>query len=431
MKRLLLPIVVAFAALPALAGMPNSGSVAPGSTPLPVVKLKPPVKTLVVGTAARAVKVTAAKAKTTPKPTPTPIPVRTPDRRKKQGKAADGFAWRVRPYRIPVGVWPKAIRIAPDGRKAYVTNFDSQSVSVLDLDSQQVVKTVDLGDNAVEADFSLDESKLYVSGWLHDEFYILDRETYAIEKIRVGDKPKGVTTAPGGKKVYVVNWAGDSVSLVDLEAKKVEATIGVGGVPRWIAIAGTAQEFGLVANFRGKSLSVIDLAASKEVAKIHKIENPRHIVVSADGKTAYVTDRQGGKLHAIDVYKRKILWSVSVGERPKTCDVTSDGKFVFTANYGSHDVSVVRLSDHKVIATIPVGVSPSGLEIAPDGTTVYTSNWYDYDVSAIDFAYPGGPSEELPEAVPTPPPGSRAMFDNGSFAKKLVVASNASAALTP
>lgn len=441
MRRLLLPLAVCFAAAHAFAGVPfEPGQVATPMTPLPVITLKPSGgsglkitvppgvkvtldgKPLVSGTAGK-----LAKAKATP----TPVPVRTPDRRPKQGKAKDGFSWRVRPYRIPVGVWPKAIRIAPDGKKAYVTNFDSQSVSVLDLESQKIEKTIDLGDNAVEADFSQDASKLYVSGWLHDEFYILDRATYEIEKIRVGDKPKGVTTAPDGKRVYVVNWAGDSVSLVDLETKTVVSTIGVGGVPRWIAIAGTAQEIGLVANFRGKSISVIDLAASKEVAKITKITNPRHIVVSVDGRTAYVTDREAGKLHAIDVYKRKIKWSVAVGERPKTCDVTADGKYVFTANYGSHDVSVVRLSDHKVIATIPVGISPSGLEITPDGTTVYTSNWYDYDLSVIDIAYPDGARAALPESIPTPPPGSRAMNANGSFAKKLVTGSSARASIAP
>ena len=385
---------------------------------LPTVKLVPgadeAAQTATPAAKATAKPVVAKK----PKITPTPVPLRTPDWRKKSGAAKDGFAWRVRPWRIPVGVWPKAVRFSPDGKTAITTDFDSQNLSVIDVASQEKTQIVEMRDRVTEAEWSPDGTKLFVSGWLHDGFYEIGVDGWKVKKVRVGNKPKGVAVSPDGKTAYAVNWAGDTISVVDLVTQLVTATIPVGGVPRWIALTKDGKT-GLVTNFRGKSLSVLDLEKNVEVARVWGIKNPRHIVMSADDSTAYVSDREGAMLHAVNVAKRKVIWSVKVGNRPKTVDISADEKYAFTANYGSNDMTVVRLKDHKVVATVPCGASPSGLEVHPDGKSVWVSNWYDYDVSIVDIAYPEGPQTALP-VLGTAPPGSRPLFPKGSVGKTLV-----------
>lgn len=403
---------------------------------LPVVKLTPTpagapaTKRAIPASAKAKADKKAVVAKKKPKETPTPVPLRTPDPRVKAGKAKDGFAWRVRPWRIPVGVWPKAIRFSPDGATAITTNFDSQTISVIDVATQEVRETLDMRDRVTEAEWSPDGAKLFVSGWLHDGFYEIDVEGWKARRVKVGDKPKGVAVSPDGTTAYAVNWAGDTISVVDLATHGVTATIPVGGVPRWIALTRDGKT-GLVTNFRGKSLSVLDLEKNVETRKIYGIQNPRHIVMNADDTIAYVTDREGGMLHAVSLAKKKVLWSVRVGNRPKTVDLSNDGLYAFTANYGSHDMSVVRIKDHKVIATVPAGASPSGLEVAPDGKSVWVSNWYDYDVTIVDIAWPKGAQETLPSAIGTAPPGSRPLFPKGSISKKLVADTTPPALLVP
>lgn len=412
---LLLPVVL-IAALTA-----HAVTATPASTPEETasVKKRPPLKKP---------KVVTKKKK--PKATPTPIPRRTPDPRAKKGKAKDGFTWSVRPWRIPVGVWPKAIRFSPDGATAVTTNFDSQTISVIDVATQEVRETIEMHDRVTEAEWSADGTKLFVSGWLHHGFYEISVPDWKVQRVRVGNKPKGVAVSPDGSTAYAVNWAGDTISVVDLATRNVTSTIAVGGVPRWISLTRDGKT-GLVTNFRGKSLSVLDLEKNVETSKIYGIKNPRHIAMSADDAMAYVTDREGGKLHAVDMAKKKVIWSVRVGNRPKTVDLSNDGLYAFTANYGSNDMSVVRLKDHKVIATVPAGLSPSGLEVAPDGKSVWISNWYDYDVTIVDVAWPKGAQETLPADVGEAPPGSRKLFPKGSLAKTLVKDPSPPIVLTP
>ncbi|MGH6830382.1 MAG: YncE family protein, partial [Methylocella sp.] len=46
---------------------------------------------------------------------------------------------------IPVGMGPQAIALAPDGKRAYVGNSASDTVSVIDLAERKAIATVNVG----------------------------------------------------------------------------------------------------------------------------------------------------------------------------------------------------------------------------------------------------------------------------------------------
>jgi YVTN family beta-propeller protein len=47
--------------------------------------------------------------------------------------------------RIPVGQGPHGIAFTSDGKHAYVTNSDSNDVSVIDVAAQKVIETIPVG----------------------------------------------------------------------------------------------------------------------------------------------------------------------------------------------------------------------------------------------------------------------------------------------
>ena len=52
---------------------------------------------------------------------------------------------------------------------------------------------------------------------------------YVAARIPVGSAPKGMALAPDGKRLYVANRMGDTVSVVDTATRKVTATLSLGG----------------------------------------------------------------------------------------------------------------------------------------------------------------------------------------------------------
>lgn len=99
-----------------------------------------------------------------------------------------------------VGAEPSGVAVTPDGKKAYIANTVSGTVTVakLRLESSQPLR--------VE------------------------------EQIPAGTEPWGVAVTPNGEKIYVTNARSNNVTVIDTRKDQVVATIPVGPEPRGLAI---------------------------------------------------------------------------------------------------------------------------------------------------------------------------------------------------
>jgi YVTN family beta-propeller protein len=97
---------------------------------------------------------------------------------------------------IPVGMQPTSIVVSPDSRFVYVTNWASQTVSVIRAGTKVVKST-----------------------------------------ITVGGGPTSVAVTPDGKTLYVANEYGSTVSVIDTAHEMVTGTISVGNGPQWLAMS--------------------------------------------------------------------------------------------------------------------------------------------------------------------------------------------------
>ena len=66
---------------------------------------------------------------------------------------------------IPVGDLPRCVRISPDGKGAYISNYGDGSVSVIDTIAQCVTDTIDVGGHPEALAVSADGHRLYVGDY--------------------------------------------------------------------------------------------------------------------------------------------------------------------------------------------------------------------------------------------------------------------------
>ena len=129
-----------------------------------------------------------------------------------------------------------------------------------------------------------------------------------------------------------------------------------------------------VTNRTGNSVSVIDTASGKVAREIRVGRGPTGVGVSPDGKWVYVANTWDHSVSVIDASAGKTAASVRVGFEPTGLVVSPDGKRVYTANYISNDVSVIDAAARKQIARIPVGRAPTYMAITPDGRKLVVNN---------------------------------------------------------
>jgi YVTN family beta-propeller protein len=102
---------------------------------------------------------------------------------------------------ITVGQEPRCVALRPDDQEAYVTNTASGTVSVLSLETFEVV-----------------------------------------DEIPVGTEPRGCAITPNGLRLYVANHTEGTISIISLATRQVVNTVTVGGNPSAIAITNDLDE---------------------------------------------------------------------------------------------------------------------------------------------------------------------------------------------
>ena len=103
--------------------------------------------------------------------------------------------------RVPVGPFPDAVQVSPDGNRVYVAGR-ANTISVIDTATDEVTATIHLDIAPRALAVSPDGRSLYVAG--RHQVTILNTTTDAVVKTIEVDRPAfGLTFNPDGTRLYV------------------------------------------------------------------------------------------------------------------------------------------------------------------------------------------------------------------------------------
>ena len=154
----------------------------------------------------------------------------------------------------------------------------------------------------------------------------------------------------------------------------------------------------VVANQKEHTLLIVDPDNRRELAKISVGVNGHEVIVSKDGRFAYVPiygnsgvgkpGTDGSTIDVIDLQERKLAATIDLGKplRPHRAEFGPDGLLYVTAEL-SNAVEVIDPGTSKVLVEIPTGEPQSHmLVLSRDGHRGYTANVSAGSVSVLDLA---------------------------------------------
>jgi YVTN family beta-propeller protein len=168
------------------------------------------------------------------------------------------------------------------------------------------------------------------------------------------------------RKLYVINTAGNDVTVVDVATNKVLGRIEVGPHPHGIAASASGDVL-LVTVEGGKGELVwIDPATDKVVRRLATGSAPNQLAVTPDGKTAYVPVG-GGIYQVVDVAQAKVVDKIVTGGQPHNTVCSADGQRMYLAPLGApKKVTIVDVASRKVVGEIPFSNSVRPIAITRD-----------------------------------------------------------------
>ena len=270
---------------------------------------------------------------------------------------------------------------------AYVTNYGSNSVSVIDRVTKTVVATVTVGANPAGIALTPDGAFAYVGSYGSGKVFVIATASNTVVATVPVASAVSIAITPNGAFAYVTTRESNTVSVIATATNTVVATIPVGSVPIGIAITPDGVFAYVTAQGSGSNIvSVIATATNTVVATVTVGMQPWGVAFTPDGAFAYVANGGSATVSVIATATNTVVATVPVGVNPVGVALTPNGSFAYVASMNSNIVSVINTANHTVVATIPVGGGPHGVGITPDGAFAYVTLNGSNLVSVIDTA---------------------------------------------
>lgn len=205
------------------------------------------------------------------------------------------------------------------------------------------------------------------------------------------------TPPPAPALAWITNQGSDDVSVIDLQARRVVATVPSGPAPAGVAVLPGRGEVA-VAHAGDGSIGLIDIATRREVARIAAGAGTVGVAASADGRRLFAADWHGQALVVIDPATRQVLRRVPLGRAPAGLAVQADGRHVWVAERDDDRVALVDAEAGTLLARIGVGAGahPFALLLDEPRGRLLVLGVQDSRLSVIDLA-----RRELLRQLPT------------------------------
>ena len=183
---------------------------------------------------------------------------------------------------------------------------------------------------------------------------------YKAAPINVGDQPVGLALWQGGNRLYVVNTAGLSISVIALSndefgnGNKTIGSITDASFHNMGDAIVTEDGAHLYVVTDINAISIISTATNTVLQTFTdpSFNHPAHLVADTLYRFVFVSESMGNEVSVISTTTNTVIKTIGVGISPNGMAQTPDGKWLFVVNSGSNSISVIDTGTLTVVRTV-------------------------------------------------------------------------------
>jgi DNA-binding beta-propeller fold protein YncE len=324
---------------------------------------------------------------------------------------------------LQTGVNPSGLAFTDNGEYIYVANNNSyvvegeDSISVIDIKKNKIINQIHDKSFTQPYTITINSSlqKAYVTNAASTQITIININTNnVIGTIDGFNGPSDMVIGKDFRFGYVSNYGlnnlGNTVNCVDLINNKIISTIKVDTAPNKLALSRNCDILYCLnyvdGNFNTGTINVIELKKFKIINTIKGFFGPFDIKLHPKKNIAYVSNFGsnnfnpiGKEVSIVDLNKNIILKNIKVGIQPAGMVISRNSNYLFVANYntlyqyqqdtnnatsGTGIISIIDTNTNKLLdKNIVVGLGPSNISISPNGKCLAISNYVSNTVNLL------------------------------------------------
>ena len=256
---------------------------------------------------------------------------------------------------VQVGKAPAGVALSSVNREAYISNTESSDISVIDVDSLEVKKTIGLKGSSLGVAVSPDGKRLFVSDWFNNCLLVIQLNSHKRRCVEVGKAPAGISVSEKNDEIYVVSRDSNSVFVVSLSEEKVIGEILVGDHPFGLKLLSVKNHL-YVTNVQSNDVSIVDLTERQEIKRVKVEKKPYCITFSMDGKKSFVTNQYSDSISIINTELLSLEKTVSSASFPEGID--THGPFIIFVSWLDEEIVAFDERDQSVVSYASTGINP-------------------------------------------------------------------------
>jgi YVTN family beta-propeller protein len=236
---------------------------------------------------------------------------------------------------LPEGARPHGLKALSDGR-LLVTAEGLKELFIVDPKARRVVTRIPTAQETSHMVVaSSDGKRAYVANIGSGSVTVVDLVAgKAVKSIPTGEGAEGIAMTGNGAEVWIANRGADTVSILDTKTLEIAASLKVPQFPIRVKITPDGKR-ALVSCARSGDVAVIDVSSRKEIKRISidreavpgsdarlfsdrfgKSPVPVGLLIAPEGKRAWVASTNADVVSAIDLDSLAVTGRLTAGKEP-------------------------------------------------------------------------------------------------------------------
>lgn len=280
-----------------------------------------------------------------------------------------------------------APRPAPDDAVLLVANKNGNSLYVVDAASGTVTDSVATGEGPHEVAAAPNARRAYVANYAGGTISVIDVET-GTEVTRWPldgySRLHGIEVGPQEERVYVTAEAQQAVLEIDAASGTVRRTFTTGkDVTHMLALTSDASTL-FATSIGSGTVSKIDLDAGEAVAHTETGDGAEGVAVSPNDREVWVTNRADDTVSILDATSTTVTDTLSVEGFPIRVDLSPNGRHAVVSTPRAGEAALYDAATHDLQTRLEVGAKPIGV-LVPTNGRAFVANAGAGTVSVIDL----------------------------------------------
>ena len=272
---------------------------------------------------------------------------------------------------VPTGEGPHEVVVSADGRTAFVGNYGGASgpgstISIVDLGAMKELRRFDVSPLRRPHGMFFMDGKLYFTAETNRLVGRYDPAANQIDWLFGTGQASThmVWVSRDAAKIYTANIGSDSISIIERGANAQawnQTVVPVCKGPEGFDVSSDGRELWAACS-RDGNVAIVDLEQKKVTASLElKTKRSNRLKFTPDGTLALVTDLDTGELLVVDVATKAVTKKIPLGRMVEGILMQPDGAKAYVAVNGENHIAVIDLKTLTVAGRLEPGKGPDGM----------------------------------------------------------------------